>query len=232
MVDAEVSIVDSWQSTKDEFSSRELMEMERELLGIYLREHPSQKLLKKSRSDWATTILELEEKKGQKTTIVAIIKTVKVVLTKTRQQEMAFLSLVDEGGEIEAVIFPTTYAQVKSFLIPNTVVIAKGKVDERDDRLSFIVDSLTVVQDETSSAEGTSSKETQGNIIHIPHGTSKTVLLELNKLLQNNRGDVQVTLIFQNAHDSRELILPFGIRWTKSLQGEIQKLLNIPAIKE
>ncbi|KKU43577.1 MAG: polymerase III alpha subunit protein [Microgenomates group bacterium GW2011_GWA1_46_7] len=232
LVDAEVSIVDSWQSTKDEFSSRELMEMERELLGIYLREHPSQKLLKKSRSDWATTILELEEKKGQKTTIVAIIKTVKVVLTKTRQQEMAFLSLVDEGGEIEAVIFPTTYAQVKSFLIPNTVVIAKGKVDERDDRLSFIVDSLTVVQDETSSAEGTPSKETQGNIIHIPHGTSKTVLLELNKLLQNNRGDVQVTLIFQNAHDSRELILPFGIRWTKSLQGEIQKLLNIPAIKE
>jgi DNA polymerase-3 subunit alpha len=115
------------------------MEMERELLGIYLREHPSQKLLKKSRSGWTKMISELSEHKGMKVIIAAIIKTAKTVMTKAKQQEMAFLLLTDEGGEIEAVVFPKTYAEVKSFLIPNSVVIAKGKVEERDDGLSFII---------------------------------------------------------------------------------------------
>lgn len=123
------SLTDNWQSQKAEFGSRELMEMERELLGIYLREHPSQKLLKQSRTEWAIPISELAEQKGQKVEVVAIIKTARTVLTKTKAQEMAFLALSDESGEIEAVVFPKTYALVKSILIPNAVVVVKGKAE-------------------------------------------------------------------------------------------------------
>jgi DNA polymerase-3 subunit alpha len=137
---------------------------------------------------------------------------------------MAFLLLTDEGGEIEAVVFPKTYQEVKSFLIANTVVIAKGKVEEREERLSFIVDSLDLVPD-TDDAASTAS--TDPNSITVPHGTSKATLLALNKLLQENRGDDHLTLVFQNAHDSRELVLPFGVAYSSKLKKSIQELLQI-----
>lgn len=224
LITEEVSLLDDWQSVKTEFDSRQLMEMERELLGIYLREHPSQKLLKKSRTPWSKPLAEIAEYKDQKISITAIIKTVKTVLTKAKQQEMAFILLTDEGGELEAVIFPKTYAEVKSFLIQNAVVEAKGKVEERDDRLSFIIDSITLVKDNTDPAPLDSS---EANTIHVPRGTSKPTLLALNTLLQDNRGDDQITLVFQNSHDSRSLKLPFGIKYSASLKKQIAQLLHI-----
>jgi DNA polymerase III subunit alpha len=238
LIQEEVSIVDDWQSNKEEFGSRQLMEMERELLGIYLREHPSQKLLKKSRTEWSKPLVELPDYKGQKVTVTAIIKTAKTVVTKTKQQEMAFLLLTDEAGEIEAVVFPKTYAEVKAFLIPNSVVVVKGKVDEKEDRLSFIVDSIEQIADDglDPTTPGVKGSHTPGvsddpGTIHVPRGTSKATLLALNTLLQSNRGDDKVTLVFENAHDSRTLVLPFGINLTKDVQKEIAQLLQVKPIE-
>jgi len=234
LIQEEVSIQDDWQSTKEEFDNRKLMEMERELLGIYLREHPSQKLLKKARTDWSKPLAELSEYKGQKITVTAIIKTAKTVVTKTKQQEMAFLLLTDEGGEIEAVVFPKTYAEVKSFLIPNSVVVVKGKVDEKEDRLSFIVDTIEQIADDMSDDKPNENNgilaNSDTNIIHVPRGTSKATLLALNTLLQENKGEDKITLAFQNAHDVRELVLPFGINYTASLKNQIAQLLQIDKI--
>jgi DNA polymerase-3 subunit alpha len=159
--------------------------------------------------------------------VAAIIKTARTVVTKTKQQEMAFLLLTDEGGEIEAVVFPKTYALVKSFLIPNSVVIVKGKVEEREDRLSFIIDSIELVPDTADTAATASTAPTNPNTILVPRGTSKATLLALNTLLQENKGDDHITLVFQNSHDSRELKLPFGINYSASLKKEIAQLLQI-----
>jgi len=232
LITEEVSIVDDWKSTKAEFSNRELMEMERELLGIYLREHPSHKLLKSAHNDWTVAISDLDEHKGLKVSVAAIIKTARTVITKTKQQEMAFLALTDEAGEIEAVVFPKTYAECKAILIPNSVVIVKGKVEEREDRLSLIVDSISAVTEQTDSAESPNHKLADPNTIRVPQGTSKATLLTLNTLLQENRGDDQVTLIFENTHGSRELKLPFGISLTKELSRSIENLLKTVKISE
>ena len=69
------------------------------------------------------------------------------------------------------------------------------------------------------------------NKIIVPKGTSKATLLALNKLLQDNRGEDHITLIFQNTHDSRELKLPFGIAYTTALKNEISQLLQIDKIE-
>lgn len=230
LITPEISLVDDWKSTKSEFSSQQLLEMERELLGIYLREHPSVKLLKKARNDWTVPLSDLDEHKGLKISVAAIIKSARTVVTKTKQQEMAFLALTDESGEVEAVVFPKTYAECKAILIPNSVVIVKGKVEEREDRLSLIVDAISLVSDTAPTAVTAQTADT--NTIRVPHGTSKATLLSLNKLLQENRGDDQVTLVFANTHGSRELKLPFGINLTKDLRSQIAHLLQVKPITE
>lgn len=226
----EIDVTDDWKSTKAEFTSRELMEMERSLLGIYLREHPAMKSLKKLREDWFVKIPELEEKQGQKVTLAAVIKSLRVVLTKTKQEEMAFLLLNDEGGEVEAVIFPRAYSASKAFLFVNAVVVVKGKVEEREDRLSLIVDSIQpIAEDQTDGASQTSDSP---HVIRIPRGTNKPTLLELNKLLQNNKGNDKLTLIFENGHGTRELVLPYGVNYDPPLRHLIADLLQIDSIPE
>ena len=102
--------------------------------------------------------------------------------------------------------------------------MVKGKVEEREDRLSLIVDSITPITDEPTINHEPSTIDQ--NTIVIPRGTSKATLFELNKLLQDNRGDDSVTLIFQNGHSDRELKLPFGIKLDKNLRNKVKKLID------
>lgn len=223
------AIQDKWESDGPEFESRELMEMERTLLGIYLREHPAMKALKSMRDEWSTSIGDLDEKRGQKVEVLGLVKTVRVVYTKTKNEEMAFLALTDEGGEVDTVIFPKTFAATKEFLIDNAVIKVKGRIDERNDRLSLVAESVEPVG-VVAGKQGEAKKVSAGNVIIVPRGTSKAILLELNKLLQENRGDDQVTLIFENGHSNRELVLPFGINLSNNLHSQIIDLMQSKSI--
>ncbi len=214
---------DNFLVDKAEFSQEELLQMEKELLGIYLREHPLHAKLKQLRTDTATKIADLSTKSGLKTTVYAIIDSLRPILTKAKKNPMAFLTLVDETGKVDAVIFPKLYAQVKDLLVVGELVVVKAKVDIREDKISLIIDSLERPQTQPSPVDQPTT-----NTIIIPRKTSKKALLLLNQLLQQNKGDDQITLLFQNGDGSpgRKLVLPFGIRYTAKLQEQIKNILS------
>ena len=92
--------------------------------------------------------------------------------------------------------------------------------------MSLLVDEITPVSLTKEDAPTKSAdKQHEGNTIIVPHGTSKAELFALNKLLQDNKGIDEVTLIFQNGAGERELKLPYGINFTPALQSEIKELL-------
>ena len=73
-----------------------------------------------------------------------IISTVKKIITKSGGKEMAFLRLSDLTGSIEVVIFPRLFATAKNNLLVDTVVIIKGKVSEKDERLAVLANDVFV----------------------------------------------------------------------------------------
>jgi len=62
--------------------------------------------------------------------------------TKKGNSEMAFLSVFDETGTIEVVVFPKLYKQVGQQININQVMIFKGKANERDDQMTIIMDAM------------------------------------------------------------------------------------------
>ena len=54
---------------------------------------------------------------------------------------MAFITVYDETGSVEAIVFPKLYAKIGLSLILNQAIILKGKVTEKEDQLSIIVDN-------------------------------------------------------------------------------------------
>ena len=54
---------------------------------------------------------------------------------------MAILQVFDESGTIELVVFPRSYATLKSFLNINRIIMFKGKINEREGRVGIILEN-------------------------------------------------------------------------------------------
>lgn len=131
----------------EELSKEQLLTFEREYLGFYLSEHPAQKLLDQI-SDMVThNIGELtaELHGGKSVTVGGVITQVRRIFTKKNNDEMAFVTIEGRlGGKIECVVFPKIYSD-KANWQENNVVILSGRVDNREDRLSLIVEKARLI---------------------------------------------------------------------------------------
>lgn len=86
------------------------------------------------------TLSELTDKKS-KVKVVVVITAIKLHTTK-KGDRMAFLQIEDLTGQMEAIIFPKTYQEIKTFPKENDVVLITGKTDKQEDKLQLIIDEL------------------------------------------------------------------------------------------
>ena len=134
----EVDIRDNFPDI-EELSKEELLLFEKDLLGFYITEHPL-----------ASKISQLEKKvthrinsltSQDKTVVIGgIVTQAKKITTKSTNAEMAFVKIDDFTGAIELIVFPSIYERTKSLWYQDRVVLIKGKVSQKDDRITVIVD--------------------------------------------------------------------------------------------
>lgn len=134
----------------EEASQEQLLSWEKEYLGFYLSEHPARRALEKI-SDQITheiSELDMEMHAGKTVTTGGLIESVRQVLTKKNNEEMAFVTITGlDGAKLDCVIFPKLYRDgVKKILENQAVIVCTGKLDIREDRLSLIVDSLRRIE--------------------------------------------------------------------------------------
>jgi len=112
---------------------------EKELLGIYVSEHPLEQH-QSFLSKMASNIKSLDVKKVGKTVkIVGIINMIKKFITKTGKP-MLFVELEDLTGKIETLVFPTVLEQNPTVWQEGKIVILSGRVSNKDDQLKILCD--------------------------------------------------------------------------------------------
>jgi len=204
----------------DEFPKEELLRMEKELLGLYLTEHPLIKQLGLLADTITHKINELEDFEQGKVKIAGVVSKIKTILTRKSGKEMAFITIEDETGQIEIVVFPNTFSEKKNLLIENKILLVEVKVEEREEKQSLIAEKII---------DGENFKPDQ-NIPHpdftisIPTGTRPQVLVEVNSLLKNSPGEDKGVIYFPNG---KMVSLTFGVEWNNDLESKISELLNI-----
>ena len=118
-----------------EFLREDLMRMEKEMLGIYLTDHPlndvKEKILQVVNMD--TEILSNPDKvsaikNGTLVTMAGLITSIKKLITKKGSQ-MAFLTVEDLYGQIETVVFPKVFEAYRQNLEEDRIVVVRGKLD-------------------------------------------------------------------------------------------------------
>ncbi|MFN2451328.1 MAG: DNA polymerase III subunit alpha [Candidatus Dormibacteria bacterium] len=106
---------------------------ERELLGMYLSDHPLRKLTAElgERSD--ATVSELgPHLDGLTVQLAGAVRDVRAFVPKSRAatgERMAFLQLEDLTGACEVVVFTRTFAECVQLLRPDAVIVVRGRVE-------------------------------------------------------------------------------------------------------
>lgn len=125
-----------------EFSEEELFSMERDIIGFLIGKNPLSKFKGIIEKKATKKIGDISTEDNNKPVIIAgIVSGKKALKTRKDNHEMAVIQIFDETGTIEVVVFPKTYAKLKSFLNINKIIMLKGKVNDRDGRLGVIMEN-------------------------------------------------------------------------------------------
>nr|MBA3523713.1 DNA polymerase III subunit alpha [Geodermatophilaceae bacterium] len=210
-----------------EWDKRDLLAYERDMLGLYVSDHPLLGLehVLAQHSDCSVAALHNEEvEDGQQCTVAGILSNVVRKMTKVGAA-WASATLEDLEGSIELLIFPQTYEQVALHIAEDTVVIVKGRISMRDDSPSLRVTDVSL-PDLSVGPRGPV-------VVQLPAARcTPPVVDRLKEVLGTHPGTTEVHLRLINEGRQTLLRLDDALRVnaTPALMGDLKALLGANAI--
>ena len=130
-----------------EWDKAVLLSFEREMLGLYVSDHPLFGIehILATHADTAIAALMGEEGKpdGTPVTVAGLITSLQLKRTK-KGDLWAIATVEDLDGAIECLFFPSAYQTFSTMLAQDTVCAVKGRVSARDDSISIFAQELTI----------------------------------------------------------------------------------------
>ncbi len=118
---------------------------EKELLGLYVSGHPLDKYraaIDKKEMNIQKALTTVKD--GGSAILAGIINEVRLIQTKNNET-MAFITVADFSGSSEAVVFPRTYKEYKSYIAQDKCLAMKVTVNTRNGERSFVIDRVKVL---------------------------------------------------------------------------------------
>ncbi len=129
---------------------RTILGWEKELLGVYITDHPLHEVLRRfsrEEQDGLTSLgLISEDMVGQEVRVLGLLVRVRQLLTKDGKG-MAVVELEDMDGGMEMVVFPRTYEQTLPCWSQDNIVLVEGRVDLRNERLQLVCSTARLIED-------------------------------------------------------------------------------------
>ena len=120
-----------------------VLEEEKMVLGVYLTMHPIA-LIKNNLKEQIVNLNELSNYIDQPVRVIMALSRVKVIVDK-KGQEMCFVDGYDETGEVDAVVFASSFQVLKKILVRGEICLIEGRVNYRD-KLSLIINQAKNVR--------------------------------------------------------------------------------------
>ena len=135
----------------DEYPTDMLLQQEKEVSGLYLSGHPLEQYREIIDHIGTATIGELTGEEGESQDnrrVVLPCAIVKIKFFTTKSNDiMAFTTVEDLTGTMEALIFPTVLMDANALVKENAVVILKGRVSAKEEEEpKLIVDEVADIQ--------------------------------------------------------------------------------------
>ena len=208
-----------------EWTKRDLLAHEREMLGLYVSDHPlaGQEAMLMKHSDMGTIALKQSDiQDGETVSLAGLITQVQHKVARTSGNQYAQVTLEDFSGEISVMFMGKTYLQNREFLVADQTVSVRGRVSRRDEEMTMQAYSIDVLE----------AGREQGGVLKLKINESlatKERLTRLGEILDANPGPCEVQVRLVGSAD-RHFILPQRVSVGHDLFGELKALLGTDAV--
>lgn len=198
---------------------RRQLAWEKDLLGLYVSEHPLQQVAPKLEKDITAFCGQIDKTLNKQTVIIAgMVSRVRRITTRN-DEAMAFAQLEDLQGQTEIVIFPKVYEKTRQLWQPDNILLVRGRVQVKQDEAKVICESAVDYQswiedkgeEEEEREEPTSSPNCEVHITIPRSGDQEEdvrLLSEVHALLTSQRGQDRFSLYVRRGDTLVQLIFP------------------------
>jgi DNA polymerase-3 subunit alpha len=208
-----------------EFDKRERLAHEKEMLGLYVSEHPLMGAERGLRRHTECTLTELKElREGEMRVVGGVVTALARRYTK-RGDLMATFVLEDLGAALEVMVFPKTMTSYGHVLNEDAIVCVKGRLDLRDDEPKII--AMEVTQPELVVDGGPPVR------LRVRRDALTNEKVErLKEILRGHPGDSQVFVHLEGADRTTVLQLAdeFLVDSSNGLYADLRVLLGANCI--
>ena len=222
-----------------EWNKRDKLAFEREMLGLYVSDHPlagHEKVLSRYQDK---TVVEIrpaglneegvEEvgglRDGDIISVAGLITSVQNRVARASGNPWAAVVLEDFTGELQVTFMGKVHAEFVSQLKTDQVVSIKGRLRERDEAFSLSAMSMQIID--------VGSEEESSAPIHlrIPAlQATRETLTELDRILRQYPGYTEVYVSLTGLEEEQLFMLPTAVKVTGELYGELKVLLGRAAV--
>jgi DNA polymerase-3 subunit alpha len=211
--------------TIPEWDKRALLAYERDMLGLYVSDHPlnglEHVLSRVSEVTIGSLVTEEERPEGSVVTVAGLVTAV-VRKTTKKGDVYAVVSLEDLEGSVDVIVFPRDYQACATLLVEDSVVLVKGRVKRsRDDAVE-----LTALE---VSAPPLTRTDDGPVVISLPAArVTPPVVEQLKDVLGSHPGLADVHLRLQSAGRTMVMKLDDHLRVAPSaaLMADLKALLG------
>lgn len=217
------------QVPDSEWSQKEELAFEKEMLGLYVSGHPLDGVSAALEAQTDTPlpkILEGELGHGAEVVVGGIITKVDKRFSKKDGSPWAIVTLEDiNGAQVDLLVFNKVYAMVSTQVVEDAIVLAKAHVSIRDDRLSLFCDDLKAADVFASVGEGS------GVPLRLQLRTEQCTsafLARLREVLLANQGDSDVFVNLIDGEYTTTMILDgkYRVNNDSNLKGDLKAELG------
>jgi DNA polymerase-3 subunit alpha len=211
-----------------EWDKSDLLAFEREMLGLYVSDHPllGVEHVLTAAADMPISALAEEGTvaDGQVVNLAGILSGVQRRITK-QGRAWASATLEDLGGAVEVLFFPNTYELVGQYIAEDAIVVVRGRVDRRDDQPRLMAMDLSI-------PDISAPDEVKPVVLALPPSRCTPPLVErLREVLASHPGAAEVHLRLVNGSKTTLLRLgPLRVAPTTALMADLKALLGPSAV--
>ncbi|GAB4409014.1 MAG: DNA polymerase III subunit alpha [Thermodesulfovibrionales bacterium] len=223
----------------EEWEEMDLLRHEKEALGFYITGHPLSKFretLSKMNIRRTSELEDVPDK--QEVQIAGVVSSIKKIKTRGRAESMAYLSIEDEEGNIEVIVFPELYKDMSDVLNKDALISVKGNIDKTEKGIKLVSREIYMLDDLVKRngrrVMDNGSKDNRSGVMEITiksHQSTTEKLNALKELLSGYAGCSPVHLMIEL--NGSQVIIAAGLQIEPSdaLIERIEGLIGKGAVR-
>jgi DNA polymerase-3 subunit alpha len=209
----------------EEFEKGELLRLEKEVLGLYVSEHPLHSIRDQLRRKTDCALNDVERRRdGEVVTVGGIVSALKHLTTK-KGEPMVFMRLDDVTGGAEVVVFNSVYAQSRELCTMDRILVVKGRVDHKQEGETKLL-AMEVAPFEAVA-------ERKEVTIKIDARVARAgIVRDLALLVRDFPGESRVNLMLETSEGTKQMVLgpQYKVKPVPDFFAEAKALLGEAAV--